>query len=69
MAAVFSGEDDALADAVIEGGRGRQLMDRDEIAKYMQLMAQLECPGTGNPLSHSLLGLDEFPFPIIGHLG
>ena len=43
--AVFTGEDDALADAVIEGGRGRKLMDEDEIAKYMQLMAHFDCPG------------------------
>ena len=27
--------------------------------------SSLNAPGTGNPLSHSVLGLDEFPFPII----
>ena len=31
--AVFTGEHDALADAVIEGGRERKLMGEDEIAK------------------------------------
>ena len=29
----------------------------------------LNAPGTGNPLSHSVLGLEELPFPIIGPLG
>ena len=29
----------------------------------------LNAPGTENPLSHSVLKLDEFPFPIIGPLG
>ena len=29
----------------------------------------LNAPGTENPLSHPLLGLDEFPYPIIGPLG
>ena len=31
--------------------------------------SSLNAPGTENPLSHSLLGLEEFPFPIIGPLG
>ena len=31
--------------------------------------SSLIAPGTGNPLSHSVLGLEEFPFPIIGPLG
>ena len=42
--AVFTGEDDALADAAIEIGGECQLMDGDEIAKHMQLMAQFDCP-------------------------
>ena len=29
----------------------------------------LNAPGTGNPLSHPVLKLDEFPFPIIGLWG
>ena len=29
----------------------------------------LNAPGTENPLSHPFLGLEEFPFPIIGPLG
>ena len=31
--------------------------------------SSLNAPGTKNPLSHPLLELDEFPFPIIGPLG
>ena len=31
--------------------------------------SSLNVPGTENPLSHPLFGLDEFPFPIIGPLG
>ena len=31
--------------------------------------SSLNVPGTENPLSHPLLGLEEFPFPIIGPLG
>ena len=31
--------------------------------------SNLNVPGTENPLSHPLLGLKEFPFPIIGPLG
>ena len=31
--------------------------------------SSLKAPGTENPLSHPLLGLEEFPFPIIGPLG
>ena len=31
--------------------------------------SSLNAPGTENPLSHPLFGLDEFPFPIIGPLG
>ena len=31
--------------------------------------SSLNAPGTENPLSHPLLGLGEFPFPIIGPLG
>ena len=26
-------------------------------------------PGTEKPLSHPILGLEDFPFPIIGPLG
>ena len=29
----------------------------------------LNAPGTEHPLPHPLLGLEEFPFPIIGPLG
>ena len=31
--------------------------------------SSLNAPGTENPLSHSVLGLEEFPFLIIGPLG
>ena len=31
--------------------------------------SSLNVQGTENPLSHPLLGLDEFPFPIISPLG
>ena len=31
--------------------------------------SSLNAPGTENPLSHPLLGLEEFHFPIIGPLG
>ena len=31
--------------------------------------SSLNAPGTENPLSHPLLELEEFPFPIIGPLG
>ena len=31
--------------------------------------SSLNAPGTGNPLSHSVLELEEFPFPIISPLG
>ena len=31
--------------------------------------SSLNAPGTENPLSHSLLRLEEFPFPNIGSLG
>ena len=31
--------------------------------------SSLNAPGTETPLSHSILKLDEFPFPIIGPLG
>ena len=50
--AVFIGEHDALADAEIEGGRGRKLMDEDEIAKHMQLMTQFDCPRHWTSFSH-----------------
>ena len=30
--------------------------------------SSLNAQGTENPLSHPLLGLEEFPFPIIGPL-
>ena len=32
-------------------------------------LASSNAPGTENPLSHSVLELEEFPFPIIGPLG
>ena len=32
-------------------------------------LSSLSAPGTENPLCHPLLGLEEFPFPIIGPLG
>ena len=31
--------------------------------------SRLNTPGTGKPQSHPLLGLEEFPFPIIDPLG
>ena len=31
--------------------------------------SSLNTPGTENPLSYALMGLDNFPFPIIGPLG
>ena len=31
--------------------------------------SSLNAPGTQTPLSHSVLKLEEFPFPIIGPLG
>ena len=31
--------------------------------------SSLNAQGTENPLSHSFLGLEEFPFPIIDPLG
>ena len=31
--------------------------------------SRLNAPGTENPLSHPILKLDEFPFPIISPLG
>ena len=31
--------------------------------------SSLNAPGNENPLSHPILKLDEFPFPIIGPLG
>ena len=31
--------------------------------------SSLNAPGTGNPLSHSVLELEESPFPIIGPWG
>ena len=31
--------------------------------------SSLNVPGIETPLSHSVLDLDEFPFPIIGPLG
>ena len=31
--------------------------------------SSLKAPGTENPLSHPLLGLEEFPFLVIGPLG
>ena len=32
-------------------------------------MVQFDAPGTENPLSYSVLKLEEFPFPIIDPLG
>ena len=31
--------------------------------------SSLNVPSTENPLSHPVLGLEDFPFPIIGPLG
>ena len=37
--------------------------------KGLNLGASLIAPGTQNPLSHPVLKLGEFPFPITGPLG
>ena len=33
------------------------------------MWSSLNVPGTDNPLSHSLLGLEEFPFPLLALWG
>ena len=41
----------------------------DKIALMGGKWSSLNAPGTENPLSHSVLELEEFPFLIIGLLG
>ena len=47
-----------------------------KVQKYLSKSGSIGCKwsslnaqGTENPLSHPLLGLEEFPFPSIGSLG
>ena len=50
-----------------EGEKGENPLKNmgSEDCKWSSLIA----PGTKTPLSHPILKLDEFPFPIIGPLG
>ena len=55
---------------------GLPSMKVKKLEKYLNKMALMGCtwsslnaPGNENPLSHPILKLDEFPFPIISPLG